>query len=61
MQKETIKSIKLTADDGMTITNGEAFGKVVYLAYNSSPDNWREITDAEAEELQAEMMSADYT
>lgn len=54
MQKETIKSIKLTADEGMTLTNGETFGKVVFLAHNTEPDNWREITDSEAEALQAE-------
>jgi hypothetical protein len=38
----------------MTLTNGETYGKTVYLAPNTSPDNWREITDSEAEALQAE-------
>ena len=41
----------LKADEGMTLTNGEAFGKVVYLGKNDSEDNWHEITDGEAEEL----------
>lgn len=54
MKRETLKSIKLTADDGMTLTNGETFGKVVYLAAGADPDNWREITDSEAEALKAE-------
>ena len=53
MKKTTTKSIILTADEGMTLTNGETFGKVVYLACNTEPDNWREITDSEAEALQA--------
>ncbi len=51
MKKTTVKSIVLTADEGMTLTNGEAFGKVVYLACNTSPDNWREIPDSEAAAL----------
>lgn len=54
MKKETIVLEKLTASDGMTLTNGEEYHKKVYLAQSDSPDNWREITDAEAEELQKE-------
>lgn len=44
-----IKITKLTASDGMTLTNGEAYGKVIYLGKNDSADNWYEITEAEAE------------
>ena len=54
MKKETIKIQKLIASEGMTLTNGETYGKTVYLAQNDSAENWREITDAEAEELQKE-------
>lgn len=42
----------IKADEGKTLTNGETFGKVVYLGKNDSEDNWYEITDEEAEELQ---------
>ena len=42
----------LKADEGMTLTNGDAFGKTIYLGKNDSEDNWHEITDEEAEELQ---------
>lgn len=42
----------LKAEEGYTLTNGEAFGKVVYLGRNDSEDNWYEITDEEAEALQ---------
>ena len=52
MQQETIEIRKLTAAEGMTLYNGEAFGKEVFLGSNDSPDNWREITDAEAEAIQ---------
>ena len=48
----TEKVTVLKADEGMTLTNGEAFGKVVYLGINDSADNWHEITDEEAERLQ---------
>ena len=41
----------LKADEGMTLTNGEAFGKTIYLGINDSVDNWYEITDEEAKEL----------
>jgi hypothetical protein len=48
----TEKVTVLKADEGMTLTNGEAFGKVVYLGKNDSAFNWHEITDEEAEKLQ---------
>lgn len=48
----TEKVTVLKADEGKTLTNGEAFGKVVYLGTNDSADNWYEITEKEAEKLQ---------
>jgi hypothetical protein len=42
----------LKADENLTLTNGETFGKVVYLGKNDSAENWHEITDEEAEALQ---------
>lgn len=52
MNMTTIELRKLTAGEGMTLTNGEAFGKEIYLGKNDSPDNWQEITDEEAAALQ---------
>ena len=52
MKQTTIELVKLTASEGMTLTNGEAFGKEIYLGCNDSPDNWHEITDEEAAKLQ---------
>lgn len=54
MTQETIKIRKLTAGEGMTLYNGEAFGKEVYLGANDSPENWQEIPDAEAERIRSE-------
>lgn len=54
MKTETVKTVILTADEGMTLTNGETYGKKVYLAVGADPGNWREIPDSEAESLKAE-------
>lgn len=50
---------KLIADDGMTLTNGEAFGNKVYLASGASPDDWREVTDEEATNLSTELTDSE--
>lgn len=55
MEKSTIKITKLTADEGMTLTNGEAYGKEIYLGCNDTADNWREITDEEYQTIRKEM------
>ena len=44
--------IILTADSGMMLTDGKSFGKVVYLGKNDNKDNWCEITEEQAKELQ---------
>ena len=56
----TEKVTVLKADEGMTLTNGEAFGKVVYLGINDSVSNWHEITDEEAEKLQTAELETEY-
>lgn len=35
----------ITADEGMTLTNGETYSKKVYLGKWDNPENWREIPD----------------
>lgn len=47
MKTETITRIKLTASEGMILTDGENYGKIIYLAEGISPDNYHEITEAE--------------
>lgn len=37
----------LTASDGHYLTDGEHYGKKVYLAADRSPDEFHEITDEE--------------
>ena len=48
----TEKQTVLKAEEGMMLTNGEAFGKVVYIGKNDDENNWQEITVEEAEALQ---------
>ena len=54
MEKATINIIKLTAAEGMTLTNGDAFGKEIYLGANDAPENWWEITESQAENIEKE-------
>lgn len=53
MVNDTMPITKLTASEGMVLTNGDAYGKELYLGKFDSPENWYEITDAQYEEIQA--------
>lgn len=45
----------LTPAEGMRLTDGETVAEgEVYLGANATPDAWREVTEAEAEEIRAE-------
>ena len=43
----------ITAPEGYVLTNGEAYGKEIYLGIYDSAENWHEITDAEYEAIMA--------
>lgn len=54
MEIKTFEMRELKAGEGMVLTNGEAYSSVggsVYLGINDNPDNWREITEAEYNEI----------
>ena len=52
MQTETINTTVLKADEGKILTDGEIYGRTIYLAKNRSPEEFYEITEAEYEEIQ---------
>lgn len=61
MKKSNYTVQIIEPNEGFTLTQSaevdvkaRIFSKKIYLAVNDSPDNWKEITDTEAEELQAE-------
>ena len=59
MIESKIEITKLTASVGHILTNGEAYGKEIYLGINDKAENWHEITDAEyADIVEKEAMEA---
>lgn len=54
MIETTITLRRLTASDGHVLTNGEVYGKEIYLGINDKVENWHEITDAEYAVIMAE-------
>jgi hypothetical protein len=45
------QSIVLSASDGMVLTDGEHYGKVIFLADGVSPYIYREITEEEYKKI----------
>ena len=54
MKTETITVNKIIADEGMILTDGEIYGRVIYLAKGRSADEFHEITEEEYNRLQEE-------
>ena len=48
--------VKLKATEGMIYTNGETYGREIFLGNGDSPDNWWEITEAEYNKITEEAM-----
>lgn len=51
MEIGTITTTVLTASDGFILTDGEVYGRVIYLANDRKPDEFREITEDEYQEI----------
>lgn len=52
MKTEILTTTVLKADEGKILTDGEIYGKTIYLAKNRSPEEFHEITEEEYEEIQ---------
>lgn len=52
MKTETVSATVLRADEGKILTDGEIYGKIIYLANNRSTEEFHEISEAEYEEIQ---------
>ena len=51
MQKEQVVINKLIADSGKILTDGETFGRVIFLGKGRAVDEFYEITEEEYEEI----------
>ena len=54
MITEQITMKKLIADEGKVLTDGKEYGKIIFLAYDRSCDEFYEITDAEYQAIMEE-------
>lgn len=48
----TIEKNVLTAEEGKVLTNGSTYSKQVWLGINDSVNNWWEVDEADAEEVE---------
>lgn len=55
MIETTITLRKLTASDGHVLTNGDVYGKEIYLGINDKAENWHEITAEEYADIEKEI------
>jgi hypothetical protein len=55
MKKESKTIVTLTASEGHMLTDGENYGRIVYLASGDDGEKWYEITEAEYEAKMAEL------
>ena len=51
MKTETITRIKLTASEGMILTDGTTYGTVIFLSEGHTSENFTEITKEEYERI----------
>lgn len=47
MKKESKTIVTLTASEGHMLTDGENYGRIVYLASGDNGEKWYEITEKE--------------
>lgn len=60
MKTEYITRTKITASEGMVLTNGDIYGKEIFLAEIANPYDFREITEADYQAILAEQERNNY-
>ena len=60
MKIYTITTTVLTASEGHYLTDGEIYGKKIYLGNDRKPEEFHEIIEAEYNEKMEELKSGDY-
>lgn len=58
MTTEYITRTKLVAGEGMVLTNGTNYGKVIFLSLGESQFDYREIPESKYERIMAEQEKA---
>ena len=58
MKTTEIKTIKIEADDGKILTDGETYGSIIFLGANRSPDEFYEIPREEYDRIMEEQERA---
>ena len=51
MKHDTVIINKIIADEGTVLTDGQSYGRIVFLGKEDSAENWREITEEEYQEI----------
>ena len=51
MKHDTVIINRISADEGMILTNGQAYGRVIHLGKEDSASNWHEITEEEYKKI----------
>ena len=52
MNIETIELRKIIASEGMILTDGEHYGRIIFLSDDADTSKWSEITEEEYNEIQ---------